>query len=87
MTRGGKRTGSGRPKGSTKEKTVVFYRRVKPEWVIVLDMIIEKLKEPDSRIKEIMHNLGAHIICNHPDHFCEGLIDCSDCEYSSFYFE
>lgn len=42
--RGGKRTGAGRPKGTTKEKTVIYFRRVKPEWVEELDKLIEVLK-------------------------------------------
>ena len=42
--RGGKRAGAGRPVGSKKEPTVVYYRRVKPEWVKELDKKIEELK-------------------------------------------
>lgn len=42
--RGGKREGAGRPFGTKKEPTVIYYRRVKPEWVQVLDNKIEKLK-------------------------------------------
>jgi hypothetical protein len=44
MSRGGYRAGSGRPKGTTKEPTVIYYRRVKPEWVEKLDKLIEVLK-------------------------------------------
>lgn len=48
MTRGGARAGAGRPVGSKnkepKEKTVIYYRRVKPEWVEVLDEELNKLK-------------------------------------------
>ena len=43
--RGGKRDGAGRPKGSTKEPTVTYYRRVKAEWVTVLDKVLNELKE------------------------------------------
>lgn len=43
--RGGKREGAGRPKGSTKEPTVTYYRRVKSEWVVVLDRLLNELKE------------------------------------------
>lgn len=50
MTRGGKRIGAGRPKGTTKEKTVVFYRRVKPEWVKELDKKLEELKGQQNEI-------------------------------------
>lgn len=45
MTRGGKREGAGRPKGTTKEKTQIYYRRVKPEWVKPLDDKLNELKE------------------------------------------
>ncbi len=45
MTRGGKREGAGRPFGTTKDPTTVYYRRVKPEWVKLLDDFLEKLKE------------------------------------------
>ena len=34
----------GRPKGSTKPKTVSYHRRVRPEWVILLDTFLLKLK-------------------------------------------
>ena len=44
MTRGGKREGAGRPKGTTKEKKVNYHRRVKPEWVEYLDTTIKVLK-------------------------------------------
>lgn len=45
MTRGGRREGAGRPYGTNKEKTVIYYRRVKPEWVEVLDDVLKRLKE------------------------------------------
>lgn len=47
MARGGKREGAGRPFGTTKEKTVPYYRRVKPEWVAILDKKISDLKMED----------------------------------------
>ena len=48
MTRGGKREGAGRPFGTTKEPTVIYYRRVKPEWVKLLDDLINTLKNKKS---------------------------------------
>lgn len=39
--RGGKREGAGRPKGELK---VPYYRRVKPEWVKILDDVLNKLR-------------------------------------------
>ena len=42
--RGGYRPGAGRPK---KDPTVIFYRRIKPEWVETLDEKIKELKEKD----------------------------------------
>lgn len=43
MTRGGKREGAGRPKSL--DETVVYYRRIKPEWVEILDKVLEELKQ------------------------------------------
>lgn len=34
----------GRPKGSTKPKTVPYNRRVRPEWVEILDRLLFKLR-------------------------------------------
>lgn len=34
----------GRPKGSTKPPTVSYHRRVRPEWVEVLDKLLKELK-------------------------------------------
>ena len=45
MTRGGRREGAGRPKGTTKDNTVVYYRRVLPGWVKELDNKLEELKD------------------------------------------
>ena len=45
MARGGKRQGAGRPK---KDPTVCYHRRVKPEWVKLLDEFLRKLKEGQS---------------------------------------
>lgn len=41
MTRGGKRNGAGRPKG---EPTVMIQRRVKPEWIPLIDKFIKDLR-------------------------------------------
>lgn len=58
--RGGKREGAGRPFGTTKDKTVPYYRRVKPEWVAVLDKKIGELKMEDTLEKEFKncHTVG-----------------------------
>lgn len=40
MARGGARAGAGRPKTNT----VVYYRKVKPEWIKLLDKLLNKLK-------------------------------------------
>ena len=40
MTRGGARAGAGRPA----KDTVIYYRRVKPEWVEELDKKLQELK-------------------------------------------
>ena len=53
--RGGKREGAGRPFGTTKDKTVNYHRRVKPEWVAMLDKKLEEIKM-DERIKEQFAN-------------------------------
>ena len=42
MARGGKREGAGRPKG---EPTVMIQRRVKPEWIPLIDKFIKELRE------------------------------------------
>lgn len=34
----------GRPKGSKKLPTVPYHRRVRPEWVAVLDKVLAKLR-------------------------------------------
>jgi hypothetical protein len=34
----------GRPKGSTKQPTVNYHRRVLPEWVKILDKLLVELK-------------------------------------------
>lgn len=47
MTRGGKREGAGRPKGSTKEPTVIIQRRVKPDWIPIIDEIIATLRNKE----------------------------------------
>lgn len=49
MTRGGARAGAGRPAGTFKEPTAVYYRRVKPEWVEILDKVLEDLKKSEEK--------------------------------------
>lgn len=44
MTRGGKREGAGRPPGSFKEKTVMYARRILPEFVPIMDKFLDNLK-------------------------------------------
>lgn len=47
MTRGGKRQGAGRPKGTTgkyKDPTVVFYARVTPEQKKLLEAYLKSIK-------------------------------------------
>lgn len=44
MPRGGKRKGAGRPTGSTKAETVVFYRRVTPEERNLLEEYLKKIR-------------------------------------------
>lgn len=39
----------GRPEGSTKEPTVSYHRRVRPEWVKILDELLRKLKNEISK--------------------------------------
>lgn len=43
MTRGGKREGAGRPKNE--QATTIYYRRVKPKWVKILDKLLDSLKK------------------------------------------
>lgn len=45
MARGGKREGAGRPVGTKKEPTVIYSRRVKAEFIPLLDEYLQKLKE------------------------------------------
>lgn len=42
---GGKRAGAGRPVGTKKDPTVCYHRRIKPEWVEILDKVLKELKE------------------------------------------
>lgn len=44
MTRGGKREGAGRPVGTKKEPTVMIQRRVKKEWIPIIDKLIYDLR-------------------------------------------
>lgn len=48
MTRGGKREGAGRPVGTTKEPTVIMQRRVKKEWIPIIDELIAELRNKKS---------------------------------------
>lgn len=45
MARGGKREGAGRPVGTKKEPTVVYSRRIKPEFVDKMDNFLNELKQ------------------------------------------
>ena len=53
MSKGGQRAGAGRPKGTTKAPTVVYYRRVDPDWVNILDDKIEVLKMKKQILEEL----------------------------------
>lgn len=37
----------GRPKGSTKPKTIPYSRRVRPHWVKLLDELLQELRKTD----------------------------------------
>lgn len=52
--RGGKREGAGRPKGTIKEKTVTYYRRIHPEFVKAMDEYLELLKQNKMLIMYIL---------------------------------
>lgn len=41
----------GRPKGTKKEPTVSFHRRVKPEFAVILDKLLEELKKDYKSVK------------------------------------
>lgn len=83
--RGGARPGAGRPR----KNTVVYYRKVKPEWVKILDGFLKKLKKSSENdqcfLKDIMRDMGANMYCHNPE--CAGTLDCAECEYSEFYFD
>ncbi len=51
MPRGGKREGAGRPAGSTKPETVVFYKRVSPEEKQLLEEYLKQLRGGKAEIK------------------------------------
>lgn len=51
--RGGARAGAGRPAGTKKEPTVVYYRRIKPEWTEILDNNIKELKMKEEIIEKL----------------------------------
>ena len=44
MPRGGKQPGAGRPIGSVKPETVVFYRRVSPEEKRLLEEYLKQIR-------------------------------------------
>lgn len=50
MSRGGARIGAGRPKN--KVKTVNYHRRVKPEWIKILDELLDKLKNTHKKTEQ-----------------------------------
>ena len=82
--RGGYRENAGRKKNDV--QTVCYHRRVKPEWVKLLDLVLQRLKEDSSKIKNFAHNLGADMRC-HNMYECDGTLDCSECEKSEFFFD
>lgn len=41
----------GRPKGTKKEPTVSFHRRVRPEFAVILDKVLEELKKDYKSVK------------------------------------
>lgn len=43
----------GRPKGTKKEPTVSFHRRVRPEIALILNEIVDKLKELKEKNRKI----------------------------------
>jgi hypothetical protein len=51
MPRGGKQPGAGRPAGTTKPETVVFYRRVSPEEKQLLEAYLKQLRSGKAEIK------------------------------------
>ena len=48
--RGGARAGAGRKKNEI--KTVCYHRRVKPEWVKILDATLDNLKNKDKKTEQ-----------------------------------
>jgi hypothetical protein len=56
--RGGARAGAGRPA----KDTVIYYRRVKPEWVEVLDAELNKLKGGN--------DMRKLVVTHHPKRKC-----------------
>lgn len=43
----------GRPKGSVKPKTVPYHRRVRPEYIKILDAVLENLKKNEKKYLQI----------------------------------
>lgn len=65
MTRGGKREGAGRPFGTTKEPKVNLQRRVKKEWIPIIDALIKKLRNnEDVQVKSIVYCKKARCYCS-----------------------
>lgn len=60
--RGGYRKGSGRPKGTKKDPTVIYYRRIKPEWVEILDEKLKELKGANQMTFKIQDREAGNII-------------------------
>lgn len=46
--RGGKREGAGRPVGTKKPPTVAYQRKIKPEFVPLMDEFLNKLKQKNT---------------------------------------
>ena len=43
--RGGKRKGAGRPIGTRKEPTIEYRRKIKPQWLNIMDDLLKSLKK------------------------------------------
>lgn len=51
--KGGKREGAGRPKGTTKGEKINYHRRIKPEWVNILDNVLKSLRRNENDNKNV----------------------------------
>ena len=77
MARGGKRKGAGRPFGTKKEPTVIIQRRVKKEWIPIIDELIKKLRNnEDVQVKSIVYCKKARCYCSNNNM-------CNDCKYNN----